>query len=184
MIAYKFLRSGAVGPFSGRVWPVPPRGDGPAEWVEIEGPLELCVSGVHACTRQSLSGWLDEELWAVELAGELDEAEGMLLARRGRLVSRVEEWPDDAAAHFARTCVERATQLADRSPGDSALAEYAADAERFAGRHTVAGTALAAYASAVAAEAVEPGGFIAERGRQSEWLASRLRLEPSSSSRM
>jgi hypothetical protein len=184
VIAYKFLRSGAVGPFSGRAWPVPARADGPAEWVAVEGPLELCVNGIHACASQSLSGWLGEELWAVELAGELHETEGMLLARRGRLLSRVEDWPDDAAADLARACVERATRLADRSPGDSALAEYAADAERFAGRHTVVGTALAAYASAVATQAVEPDGFVAERRRQGEWLASRLRLEPSSSNRL
>lgn len=179
MIAFKFLRDGAVGRFSGHAWPLPAV-DVPAEWVVVDGPLELCVNGIHACTPRALSGWLDAQLWVVELAGELRRVDGMLLARRARLVRRVEEWPHDAAAEYAGACAERAAAISRDAPRGSPLAEYAADAARFARRGTVAGTALAAYAAALAAEAAEPNGFVAERHRQGEWLAMRLGLRAAS----
>ncbi|HET9553714.1 MAG TPA: hypothetical protein VFP50_12165, partial [Anaeromyxobacteraceae bacterium] len=67
MIAYKFLAPGAVGPFSGFAWPVP-SGGGPGPWVAAGAG-----GAIHACRTHHLPWWLDAELWAAELDGEVEE---------------------------------------------------------------------------------------------------------------
>ena len=54
VIAYKFLRAGAVGPFSGFPWPV--ANGGPGDWVAAGDPA-LCRRGVHACRDPDLPWW-------------------------------------------------------------------------------------------------------------------------------
>jgi hypothetical protein len=111
VLAYKFLRPGAVGPFSGHRWPTPGDGEqGP--WVETSSWTGVCRDGVHGCERRHLPLWIWEELWEVELAGEV-EAEGhKLRARRGRLVRRIETWRATAAKAFASVCARRAAEHA------------------------------------------------------------------------
>ena len=65
MIAYKFLRAGRWGPFSRLRWPKP------GEWGRAGADTSLCRCGVHACRISHLPWWLAEELWQVELDGEL-----------------------------------------------------------------------------------------------------------------
>jgi len=60
MIAYKFLRSGRIGPFSGYRWPEP------GAWVDASG-TDPCRRGVHACRTADLPWWLADELWEIEL---------------------------------------------------------------------------------------------------------------------
>lgn len=98
LIAYKFLRPGAVAPFSGRRWPVPANGE-PGEWVG---------DGVYACEPLHLPLWIWEELWEVELGGEVEAHDQKLRARQARLVRRVEPWSPDGAKAFARACAGRA----------------------------------------------------------------------------
>jgi hypothetical protein len=149
-----------VAPFAGVTWPEP------GEWL---GP------DVHALRPEALAPWLAEELWRVELDGEAEEiVPGVLLAPRGRLLSRVEAWDDEAAREFARACAERA-----REGAAGLAAEFAADATAAAENATAGATAvLAGYMAAHAAEAKAPGTFAAERRRQSLWLAERLGLLP------
>jgi hypothetical protein len=168
VIAYKFLRAGGIGRFSGFQWL-------PEAEVEAEGPLELCANGVHACLPSQLAYWLDDELWTIEL-GEVAEEESVLVARQARLLDRVGGWPDAAGA-FARAAADSVAARADGLRNDERLREYAADAAAFAERGGVRGAALAAYAAAVAADLVEPDGFVAERRKQGEWLATRLGLD-------
>ncbi len=99
MIAYKFLRAGSIGTFSGASWPAP------GEWLEAAGALEACASGVHACPLDALAYWLDDELWTVELDGEMLDLGTALVARRGRLVARAEGWPQ-VSSEFARDCAD------------------------------------------------------------------------------
>ena len=175
MIALKFLQPGRRGRFSDAQWPTP-TGKVPGAWVEAEGPLELCANGIHACSPRQLAYWLDQELWRVELDGELDTGPTLLLARRGRLLERVDGWPLAAEA-FAADCAERTAELVATRPGDSRLTELAEDAAWHAERAAEPRQAvLAAYTAAVAADADRPGGFDEERARQSESLAERLGL--------
>jgi hypothetical protein len=163
MIAYKFLDQGRLAPFTGVQWPEP------GAWLESDR-VELCVSGVHACRVGDLPYWLRPELWEVELEGAVVEGKRLLVARRGRLVRRVEAWNDAAATAFGRSCAEEASR---RAAGRSDLEEYAADAEGAADR----APRFAAFATARLAE-LQDGvrGYEAERERQARWLADALGL--------
>ena len=171
-VAYKFLRPGGVGPFTGFQWPLPENGD-PGRWVEADGSLALCANGVHACAPETLARWLDEELWALELEGDVEREGSLLVGRRGRLVAPIARWDAGMRREFALACAERAAgrkgELAE---------EYARDAATFAAKVVSAQDAAeASYVAARAAEAEERGGFDAERRWQSLWLADRLGLE-------
>ena len=170
MIAYKFLRTGSIGRFSDVPWPAAGR------WLEAAGAVEACASGVHATSRNALAYWFDEELWTVELDGEILDLGTVLVARRGRLVARIEAWPQ-VSREFARDCATRARALADRTPGNARLAALAGEAVEYAELATVPRHAvIAAYAAAVAADVFEPGAFDSERLRQSRRLAAILGL--------
>jgi hypothetical protein len=167
MEALKFLKHGRVGPFSGVTWPEP------GQWLEADEPPELCRSGVHGLLPDVLAHWVGEELWRVELDREATVTRGVVVASRGRLISRVEGWNDATAREFARAC---AAHVADAATGRAA--EYAADAKASAEEAVADFTATTvAYMAAHAAEAESPGGFEAERLWQSRWLAKRLGID-------
>jgi hypothetical protein len=167
MKAFKFLRTGAVGRFSGFEWPLPDNGAG--EWVEAE-PTP-CMSGVHACRPEQLPYWLDDELWQVELDGRVLEAGHKLVAQRGRLARRVDEWDERVIDEFAHACLDH---LTERAAGDDVATKYEADARRF----VVAGEP--AFAAFVAARWADLAGgtsaYEAERAWQARWLVDRLGL--------
>lgn len=166
--AFKFLASGCVGRFSGFAWP------GPGEWVEAEGPLQPCRSGIHGVGRDRVCEWLDDELWRVELDGDLLRLDGVIVARRGRLVSRVDAWNADAATDFARACAER---LRERAGAVALFGPYAQGAAAAIG----AGTrprlaAVVSYSARRAAGLAEHGGWDAELRWQASLLADRVGL--------
>jgi hypothetical protein len=164
MQALKFLRPGRVAPFSKVTWPQP------GEWLQADGPSDLCRTGVHAILPEVLATWVAEELWHIELDGAEALAPGIVVAPRGRLLSRVEEWNDATACDFARACAGRVEEATT-----GRAAEYAADARASAEDATADFTATTVgYMAAHAAEAMRPGGFAAERAWQSRWLAERL----------
>jgi hypothetical protein len=126
VIAYKFLSCGAVGLYSGFRWPTPSAADEPGSWVTIEGGLLPGRNAVHACPPGELVGWIDDELWVVELAGEIAEHEGVLLASRARLLRRLEQWTAETAREFSEACVFRtagAAVAALRHSGDHTMAD-------------------------------------------------------------
>jgi hypothetical protein len=167
VIAYKCLRKGAVGPFSGFRWPQPTP-DAPGPWVDSQP--SRCASGIHACTPEQLPYWLNWELWQVELAGEIVEGETKVVASRGRLLTRVDVWGAELQDAFGRACSERV--LARRGGGDD-LAGYRRDARSFIeGGEPPAMMALLA-ARAAEAEAGDEARR-AERRWQAQWLAEHL----------
>jgi hypothetical protein len=129
-VLYKFLRCGAIGTCSGFGWPVP-RDGGPGDWVGDEGPPLPCRKGVHACRADQLPSWISDELWRIELGGELHEEEAFVVASRGRLVSRVREWEEGMAQEFAAACASGARVRADAS-GSALAAAYASDSGAYA----------------------------------------------------
>jgi hypothetical protein len=193
--AYKFLRRGRIAPFAKVQWP-PPHDS--KKW--IGGDV------VHACRVRHLPYWLNEELWHVELEGDVAEQGWALLATRGRLLARVEGWPDAKQA-FAADCAEVA-----RGAAADVLKRKRLDAEATTllatdwgelpafvdGTHSLGGDARARAAVQYAVEAGRslrdaPGvAFVAaaaaahaegtraaaaeERGRQARWLAEHLCL--------
>jgi hypothetical protein len=115
MLAWKFLCAGRVAPFSGVRWPEPGHGF-------VEG-------AVHACAAEDLPYWMDDELWLVELEGEVARARHQWVGQRGRLVARIEGWPSQAD-DFTLGCTSRARRrIVDALLG----AGRDADADRLAG---------------------------------------------------
>lgn len=98
MIRWAFLGAGAVSVFTGRELPTP--GVSTAErWVTVPGEL-------RPLSTSELVGWLDEELWAIELTPSRE---------RGRLLRRHDRWSEAAARAFAESCVWRARDQAVRA---------------------------------------------------------------------
>ena len=168
-LAYKFTRPGARSPFTGFEWPV-------GEWVEAEGGVGLCRNGIHACRVEALPRWLDDELWRIEVDGIEEELEGLLVARRGRLVERVEAWNAETARELARSCAARVRELA-REHDDELLHRRAEMIPQIADGPDPSATALSMYTTAHAADEVVPGSYWTERRRQAEWLVERLGLD-------
>ena len=161
MIAFKFLDEDGTAPFTGFRWPV-------GEWLDA-GCIEPCRSGIHAVRPRDLPFWLGRELWEIELDGEIFEQERKVVARRGRLTRRREEWTRELLDEFTADCLARARRKFGSVP---TLSGFVADIERFRadGR-----TGLAAFAAARAADlAGGPRAYERERRRQAAWLAERL----------
>jgi hypothetical protein len=168
MRVYKCLRPGHIGPFSGYSWPI-------GEWVEADGAM-LCMQGIHACRTMDLPFWLTQELWEIELEGQVRRESRKLVADRGRLVQRIEGWNGASALRFAEDCAARAEERAERATGDlGLLGELAGDAAANAAKGEAA---LVGYIAARSAE-VDGGidGYMEERLAQARWLAAQLRLD-------
>jgi hypothetical protein len=102
VIAYKFLRTGREGPFSAFRWP------DPGTWVRATESLARCRCGVHACRPRDLPWWLSDELWEIELDGNVVEDEHKLVASAGALRSRAERWTPASAQDYGEACAWRA----------------------------------------------------------------------------
>lgn len=202
MIAYKFLRTGAVGRFSQFQWPTP-AGDSPGGWVGAEGNLENCRNGIHACRVSDLLGWIDDELWEIELDGSVQELPSLVVAPRGRLTRRLEAWDDSLALGFATACADR-TRVEEPAAAPAQATAFAADAVALVhGRRpemwdempglpaqspsataanlgfVVAHTAGSAATERSGDPAAYQAGFDAERAWQLDWLTERLGLDRS-----
>lgn len=166
MNAYKFLRPGSVAPFTGFHWQ-------PGRWVE-SAEVVPCEHGVHACRVGDLPFWVNDELWEIELAGDVVASGHKVVAPSGRLVRRVEAWTAQASQELGDTAAARARALADARPDDVMARAYAEDAERRAGQGRAY---VATYIAAVAAEhAGGAEGRDAERVAQADWFRAMLGL--------
>jgi len=162
--ALKFLLPGAVGPFSGFRW------EG-GTWHDTSGD-PTCGHGVHACEPGDLPFWLQDELWVVELRGDVARGRHKVVGAGGRILGRVEAWDDAARREFASACVARVRELAARRPDAAA---HLGDLEQVGPQ---ASAAAIASLAARAAEAVDgTKGYDAERAAQAAWLGERLGLE-------
>lgn len=167
-VAYKFTRQGARSPFTGFAWPV-------GEWVEAQGEVGLCANGIHACRVEALPRWVDDELWRIEVDGIEQEHEGVLVARRGRLLDRVEAWDAETSRELARSCAALIVELAAKHE-DPLLQRRAEMIPMIADGPDPSATALSMYTTAHAADEVVPGSYWIERRRQADWLRDRLAL--------
>jgi hypothetical protein len=177
MRAYKVLNEGRS-EFTGWQWPLP-SGERPGEWVHADGPIGVCLNGIHASTTEQLPHWLGIELWEIELGGEIVRDEAAVVASRGRLVRSVDAWDEPTRRRFAEACLERAREIAARYPAGEGLVEKV--------DHTLswAGAAPAGYFTAMLAGESDTGlhsgpdydeAFVRERAVQAQWLRRELQL--------
>jgi hypothetical protein len=116
--------------------------------------------------------WLGGDLYEIELAGDVVDQPGKVVAPRGRLLRRIDAW-DDCRDSFTRMCADRAHELA--RAGSPPLEEWDAVIEPSVRE----GPALLGFVAARIREEVEgPPGYSAERARQASWLVDRLGLFP------
>jgi hypothetical protein len=201
VIAYKFLRSGRIGPFSAFQWPEP------GVWVHAQRSLAACKRGVHACRPRDLPWWLADELWEIELDGHVQPDQHKIVAPAGRLRAQIDAWTKACAQEYADACAwraqERAVQaltragrrqeanelttcatldeallatrkLADAIPEARPSLTIAGDG---AFRALTGAPPTSAYIAAHAARRLDgPAGYAAERAWQSDWLVARLGL--------
>jgi hypothetical protein len=202
MIAYKFLRSGRIGPFSAFQWPEP------GVWVHAAEHLLACRRGIHACRPRDLPWWLADDLWEIELDGDVQPDEHKIVAPSGRLRSQIEAWTPNCAQEYADACAWRAQERAVRAlihaghrheadeltscaTLDDVLLAARGLAEAIPDTHislTIAGDGAfraltgapptSAYIAAHAAMRLDgAAGYSAERAWQSQWLIDRLGLQ-------
>jgi hypothetical protein len=183
-MAYKFLKSGAVGLVSGFRWPTP-GGYSPGAWVEAGAPLRDCETGIHVCRAQDLPFWMYEELWAIEIEGDVLEGVDMLVASRGRLVHRMAGWTRPGQKRFVEACRDRAAAILDRTPPErrkhaDAFMQHMPTYLRL--EWTQLGALCAALAvSSTAGDPQEAvpirAAYRDERTWQSQWLVDNLDLQ-------
>jgi len=147
VIAYKFLDGGGRAVFSGFQW----TSDPPGTWVEA-GAVVACREGVHGCRAADLAWWVNEDLWELELDGELVEAPRKLVARRGRLARRLDGWADAAASEFAEAVIFRARDAALAVAGSGPELTALGGCRRIDEIAPAARAALAALAEGTAAQ--------------------------------
>jgi hypothetical protein len=183
VIAYKFLAADAVGPISRVAWPQPAAGR-PGDWLEIDGPVALCQSGIHACLPEHLAYWLHEELWRVELDGEAAAGRDCVVAGRGRLLEKVHAWSEqNGAQRFAAAVRDHAAQAIGLLPEvqRTPLLGFIEDSSWHVDQGRRESPALAALcASMGVAKIVAPedqeDAYRRERAWQSNWIVKEMRL--------
>jgi hypothetical protein len=119
----------------------------------VRGTLEPGSNGVHALRTRRLVDWIDDELWLVELADDVEEIEDMLVARRGRLLRRIRAWDEDAAREFGESCIWRARDLAGESLERAGLERERASLQTADGLDSLQALAVAGAQSATGAAA-------------------------------
>jgi hypothetical protein len=174
MSFFKFLQRGAIGPLTGFRWRA-------GEWVEAQGPLEVCGNGAHVLRLVDLAHWMHEELWRAEVEGEQIEGGNCIVARRVRLTERIDRWTDGDGQRFAQACYDRLRQRMAEAT-DPRLREHYANYDWAVSWHVEhANIALAGYVTALGIAQVTDVGtplesFRRERDWQSAWLVRELGL--------
>jgi hypothetical protein len=171
---FKFLAAGAVSPISRFRWP------DPGVWVDAAEAPAPCRAGVHVCRTAELPYWIADELWEVEVEGPLIDAPAAVVARRARLLRRIEGWDRSGGGAFTAACVDRAMSVAAGASADlrELVAGYAADARGFREQSLWCTSAYVAACAAIVAAPDRPAHDVLreERAWQGEVLASQLDL--------
>jgi hypothetical protein len=116
---------------------------------------------------------MGDELWEIELDGEIVERERQVIAGRGRLVRQVDGWTDELLDGFGELCAQRTRMRVGYVP---VLSGFVGDIDRFISQRRFP---IAGFAAARAAELHDgPDAYDEERAVQAAWLAENLGLQP------
>lgn len=160
-----------------------PSGKRPGKWVHVEGELEHCKNGLHACRKhidllQHTRGTSELAAWLCETKGDCIDGGDKTAFRSLRLVKRL-HWDDAILRLFAADCAERALSNAgvtdERSWNAVRVARLFALGEVTVGDLAAAWAAWAADAVWAAADAAADAAGDAAWGaaRDAAWAAAR-----------
>ena len=65
-------------------------------------------AGIHAASTEQLPQWLGDEMWEIDLGGQVLTEEPALVASQARLRRRIDAWDEATRRRFAETCLARA----------------------------------------------------------------------------
>jgi hypothetical protein len=82
-------------------------------WRSVRGPLVPCRNGLHLCRADQLVYWLGPVIWEAEVDGEIIDAGDKVVARRARVIRRLDSWNERTARRFAADCAEDVLHLID-----------------------------------------------------------------------
>jgi len=85
----------------------------PGRWRSVRGPLVPCQHGLHVCTRDQLINWLGPAIWEAEVDGETVDAGDKTVARRARIVRRLDNWNETTARLVMADWAEHVLPLAE-----------------------------------------------------------------------
>jgi len=173
---YKFLTADNKGEYSKFDYTeYLPDGDKPGKWLPEIETLSICESGYHACKASNLLEWVNAQLFEVELAGEIVEAENKVVAQNMRILRKVETWNDKTARLFACWCARDVLPLfEDKYPDDKRPRVAIETAEQYAeGNSTLEELAASWNASSAASWNASSAASWAASSAASSWAASR-----------
>jgi hypothetical protein len=177
---YKFLRADMNSPTGSGTWRK-------NRWRSVRGVLVPCENGLHCTTTANMTPWINETLWRVEIGDEFVEhgepgtRDHKLVARRMRVVERIEAWNERTARLFAADCAERVLKhFEDRYPEDTRPRDALEVARRYANGEATpeelsAADGAASRASGAAAWAASSAasGAAAWAASSAAWAADR-----------
>jgi hypothetical protein len=110
------------------VWPLPNGAAG--DWLEIRGDLVPGENGLHLCHRRDILDWLGPTLYVAEHGGDMIECDDKIVARRARLIERVQTWNATTARLFAADCAERILSTYEQDQSDDVCVHNAIEIAR------------------------------------------------------
>jgi hypothetical protein len=121
-------------------------------WRSVTGEIVPCENGLHLCRADHLPDWLGPVIWEAEADSEVIDAGNKVVARRARVIRRLDTWNERTARLFAADCAERVLPIYEKAhPGDDRPRMAIETARRYARGEATRGELVAARAAALAA---------------------------------
>ena len=156
------------------VWPEP------GEWLEVDGPIQPCVRGLHLCRDQDLLRWarVGAVVWTVETTGPVVDDDCKVVVGRARLVEPVGSITERVLRLTAADIAESVAHLHGHDPGCMGairVARLCAHGLATAGEAEAARSAAWDAARAAAGDAARAAAWSAAQWdtREAAWDAAR-----------
>ena len=189
---YKFLSPGGIATNgNGYHWPLPTKNEVgtwvPGKWTrKISGDLQVCRRGYHYTDAEFVSGWIDAELYEIEIQGNTvisEDAPRKYACKKARLLRRIEAWDEKTARLFAVKCaIDALSRIANPDPRSinacdvaDRYAEGQATRDELAAARAAAGAAAWDAAGAAAGDAALDAAWDAAREKQVIQLIDMIR---------
>ena len=90
---YKFLQADNTGEYSGfDYYDYLPKGGKPGKWLPKVESVIMCETGYHVCKKKDLLEWRNENLYIVDVRGEMVEGNDKSAFQQMRFVKRLNGW--------------------------------------------------------------------------------------------